>query len=168
MDWFDLLAAQGILNSLLQHHSLKASILVLRIPYGPTVTSENDHWKDHSFDYTDLSTGVYFTLTTLQGSPHMNPHLHNQKWRLREGDSLAASHRMSWQSKLILSFPAPRRWQQTSLFPDTYPPHSARPTCTTAARPHGHQVTHSAVHLVRETVWKYSERAETKGKWKVK
>ena len=27
MDWFDLLAVQGILKSLLQHHSLKASIL---------------------------------------------------------------------------------------------------------------------------------------------
>jgi len=27
MDWFDLLAAQGTLKSLLQHHSLKASIL---------------------------------------------------------------------------------------------------------------------------------------------
>ena len=27
IDWFDLLAVQGILRSLLQHHSLKASIL---------------------------------------------------------------------------------------------------------------------------------------------
>ena len=27
MDWFDFLAVQGILKSLLQHHSLKASIL---------------------------------------------------------------------------------------------------------------------------------------------
>ena len=27
MDWLDLLAVQGILKSLLQHHSLKASIL---------------------------------------------------------------------------------------------------------------------------------------------
>ena len=27
MDWFDLLAIQGTLKSLLQHHSLKASIL---------------------------------------------------------------------------------------------------------------------------------------------
>ena len=28
MDWFDLLAAQGTLNSLLQHHSSKVSILL--------------------------------------------------------------------------------------------------------------------------------------------
>ena len=27
MDWFDLLAVQGTLKSLLQHHSIKASIL---------------------------------------------------------------------------------------------------------------------------------------------
>ena len=27
MDWFDLLAVQGTLKSLLQHHSLKASVL---------------------------------------------------------------------------------------------------------------------------------------------
>ena len=27
IDWFELLAVQGILKSLLQHHSLKASIL---------------------------------------------------------------------------------------------------------------------------------------------
>ena len=29
MDWFDLLAVQGILKSLLQHHSSKAAILQL-------------------------------------------------------------------------------------------------------------------------------------------
>ena len=29
MDWFDLLAVQGTLKSLLQHHSSKASILQL-------------------------------------------------------------------------------------------------------------------------------------------
>ena len=27
MDWFDLLAVQGILKSLLQHHNSKASVL---------------------------------------------------------------------------------------------------------------------------------------------
>ena len=30
LDWFDLLAVQGTLKSLLQHHSLKASILLQR------------------------------------------------------------------------------------------------------------------------------------------
>ena len=45
MDWLDLLAVQGTLKSLLQHHSSKASIL-----YSPTLTSIHDHWKNHSLD----------------------------------------------------------------------------------------------------------------------
>ena len=51
MDWLDLLAAQGILNSLLQHHSSKASILQRSaFFYCPTLTSIHDHWKNHSLD----------------------------------------------------------------------------------------------------------------------
>ena len=50
IDWFDLLVVQGTLKSLLQHHSLKASILL----YGPTITSIHDYWKHHSFHYMDL------------------------------------------------------------------------------------------------------------------
>ena len=53
MDWLDLLAVQGILKSLLQHHSSRASIfLMLSFPYGPTLTSIHDFWENHSFDYT--------------------------------------------------------------------------------------------------------------------
>ena len=53
IDWFDLLAVQGTLKSLLQHQ--KASIetinsLVLSFLYGPTLTSIYDYWKNHSFD----------------------------------------------------------------------------------------------------------------------
>ena len=52
IDWFDLLAVQRTLKSLLQHHSSKASILwysafsmvQLSHPYLTTV------WKNHSFD----------------------------------------------------------------------------------------------------------------------
>ena len=47
IDWFDLLAVQGALKSLLQNHKL--SLL-----YGPTLTSIHDHWINHSFGYTDL------------------------------------------------------------------------------------------------------------------
>ena len=49
MDWLDLLAVQGTLKSLLQHHSLKASILWHSL-YSPTLTSIHDHWKNHSLD----------------------------------------------------------------------------------------------------------------------
>ena len=54
MDWLDLLAVQGTLKSLLQHHSSKASIL----PCSAFLWS-NSHihtWllESYSFDYTDL------------------------------------------------------------------------------------------------------------------
>ena len=50
MDWLDLLAVQGILKSLLQHHSSKASVLQhSSFLYGPTVTPIHDYWKNHSF-----------------------------------------------------------------------------------------------------------------------
>ena len=46
IDWFDLLAVQGTLKILLQHHSSKASVLRLSAFF---------YWKNQSFDYTDLS-----------------------------------------------------------------------------------------------------------------
>ena len=54
LDWLDLLAVQGTLKSLLQHHSSKTSVSVLSFLYSPTVTSIHDHWKNHSLDQTDL------------------------------------------------------------------------------------------------------------------
>ena len=51
MDWLDLLAVQGTLKSLFQHHSSKASILRCSASfYSPTITSVHDHWKNHSLD----------------------------------------------------------------------------------------------------------------------
>ena len=46
MDCFALLAIQGTLKSLLQHHSLKASILSFL--YSTTLTSVHDYRKNHS------------------------------------------------------------------------------------------------------------------------
>ena len=56
MNWFDLLAVQRALKSLLQHHSSKASILwcPASLFYCPALTSIHDYWKNQSFDYTDL------------------------------------------------------------------------------------------------------------------
>ena len=52
---FDLLAVQGTLKSLLQHHSLKVSILQhLALFMSNSLTSIYDYWKNHSFDYRDL------------------------------------------------------------------------------------------------------------------
>ena len=64
IDWLDLLAIQGILKSILQHHNSKVSIIwqsaffmvQLSHPY------MNDYWKNHSFDYMDLYCKVKFLL----------------------------------------------------------------------------------------------------------
>ena len=51
MDWLDLLAVQGTLKSLLQHHSSKVAIFsALSFLYSPTLTSIQDSWKNHSLD----------------------------------------------------------------------------------------------------------------------
>ena len=51
IDWLDLLAVQGTLKSLLQHHCSKASnSSVLSFLCSPTLTSIHDYWKNHSFD----------------------------------------------------------------------------------------------------------------------
>ena len=50
MDWLDLLAAQGTLKSLLQHHSSKAPILWCSVE-----ESLHDYWKNHSLAKMDLS-----------------------------------------------------------------------------------------------------------------
>ena len=50
MDWLDLLAVQGTLKSLLQHHSSKASVLRCSAFFSPTLTSIHDYWKNYSLD----------------------------------------------------------------------------------------------------------------------
>ena len=51
MDWLDLLADQGTLKSLLQHHSSKALILQCSAFFTVQLsTTIHDHWKNHSLD----------------------------------------------------------------------------------------------------------------------
>ena len=55
IDWFDLLAIQGILRSLLLHFRSKASILQCSaFLNSPVLTTVCDHWEDHSLDCMDL------------------------------------------------------------------------------------------------------------------
>ena len=54
IDWFDLLAVQGTPKSLLQHHSLKASILWRSAFFMIQLSSARGHWKNHSFGYMDF------------------------------------------------------------------------------------------------------------------
>ena len=66
IDWFDLLAVQETLKSLLQHHSSKASIfLALNLHYGPNLTSMHDYWKNHNFDYADFVGKVMSLLFSM-------------------------------------------------------------------------------------------------------
>ena len=53
-NWFDLLAVQETLKSLLQHHSSKASILQCSAFFIVQFSHPYDYWKYLSFDYTDL------------------------------------------------------------------------------------------------------------------
>ena len=55
IDWFDLLAPKDSQESspALQFKSISSSVLSLL--YDPTLTSTLDYWKNHSFDYMDLS-----------------------------------------------------------------------------------------------------------------
>ena len=67
IDWFDLFAVQGMLKSLLQFKSINS--LALSLLYGPTLTSGNDYWKNHRFDYMDLVDNViYLLFNTLSRS----------------------------------------------------------------------------------------------------
>ena len=50
MDWLDLLAVQGNLKNLLQHHSSKASNLPCSTFFVVQLTSIHDYWKNHSLD----------------------------------------------------------------------------------------------------------------------
>ena len=50
IDWFDLLAVQGILESSPIPHFKSISSLALSFLYSPTLTSIHDHRKNHSLD----------------------------------------------------------------------------------------------------------------------
>ena len=55
MDWFDLLAVQGTLKSLPQHHSSKASILRCSVLFMIQLfISVHDYWRNHSFNWMGL------------------------------------------------------------------------------------------------------------------
>ena len=49
IDWFDLLAVQGMLKSLLQRHSSKASILPCSAFFMVQLNFVHDYWENHKF-----------------------------------------------------------------------------------------------------------------------
>ena len=53
MNWVDLLAVQKTQESS-STTQLKINSSALSFVYSPTLTSIDDYWKNHSFEYTDL------------------------------------------------------------------------------------------------------------------
>ena len=58
IDWFDLLAVQGTLKCLLQHHSSKASIVWCSAFF--MVQLSHSYMKNHSFDYLGKVMSLLF------------------------------------------------------------------------------------------------------------
>ena len=51
MNWFNLLAVQVTLKSLLRYHSSKSiNFSVLSFLYSPILMSMHEYWKNHSLD----------------------------------------------------------------------------------------------------------------------
>ena len=69
IDWLDLFAVQGTLESspAPQFESINSSVLSLL--YGLTLTSIHDYWKNHNFDYMDLcqQSNIARYYCTFQG-----------------------------------------------------------------------------------------------------
>ena len=80
MDWLELLAVQGTLKSLLQHHSSKASVLQRSAFFIVNSQSMHDHWKTIAltrWNFVDkvmslLFNMLYrFVITLLPRSKHL-------------------------------------------------------------------------------------------------
>ena len=70
MDWFDFLTVQATLKSLIQYQFKSINSSVFSLPYGPTLTSTHDYWKNPSSDYMDCITllpkwCIYFLIHSL-------------------------------------------------------------------------------------------------------
>ena len=94
IDWFDLLAVQGTLKSLLQHHSSKASILqrsaffIVQLSHlymttgktssfdYPNLCQEGDgKFADKSPDFSFQSEGTWQLPSVTDGSRHIPQHI---------------------------------------------------------------------------------------------
>ena len=65
--WLDLLAVQGTVKSLLQHHNSKASIFQCSAFFMVQLSHlYMTYWKNHSFHYTDFASKVMSLLFNMQ------------------------------------------------------------------------------------------------------
>ena len=122
IDWFDLLAVQETLKSLLQHHSL--SLL-----YGPAPTSVHDYWKNHIFDYMDLcwqsDVSAFWYNVHKIAKKAMATHSSTLAWKipwmeepggLQSLGSLRVGHDWATSFSLFTFMHWRRKWQPTPMF----------------------------------------------------
>ena len=82
IDWFDLLAVQETLKSLLQHHSYQCSGAYNS--YGPTLTSTQDHWKAQLWPYRLLLAKrplLFTVLSSWSSEKATAPHSSTPAWK---------------------------------------------------------------------------------------
>ena len=84
MDWLDLLAVQGTVKSLLQHHSSKASILCgdslkmeIELPYDPAILLLSTHTEETRIERNTCNPKFTEALFTIAGHGS-NLYVHRQ------------------------------------------------------------------------------------------
>ena len=92
IDWFDLLAVQGTLKSLPQHHSSKSSIFRCSAFFMVQLSSVHNYWKNHSLTiWTFISKVICFDPLAARMPP--------------EKIDLATQHWVGWPVKNIKTCP---------------------------------------------------------------
>ena len=63
IDWLDLLAIRGTLESPLAPQFESVSSSVLRLLHGPALTSTHNYWKNHSFNFQQVMSLLSYMLS---------------------------------------------------------------------------------------------------------
>ena len=137
IDWFDLLAVQGTLRSLLQYHSFeRINSSSLCLLYYSALTTICDHWEDHSLNYTDLCqqskfihlVEVYWVPLLCQYCRKINPDKQNLFFPFKEEEFVSKQEQQQTSDRRHSERPAiqkysaviwervkPLRWHQTDF-----------------------------------------------------
>ena len=116
MDWLELLAVQGTLKHLLQHHSSKASILWRSAFFTVQLSHPYDYWKNHSFDQMELCwqnnvSAFKYAVQVCHNFFSLGP-LHFCLWRMepqslvKSGDCDSNISRGVCQVEVVALFPS--------------------------------------------------------------
>ena len=80
MDWLDLLAVQGILESSPAPQFKSINSLVLSFLYSPTLTAIYDHWKNHSLDVSFIKISSFLDNMTISSVQFSHSVVSNSLW----------------------------------------------------------------------------------------